>query len=322
MRDYARIAPEFWTGRTGRRIRTLGADVQVVALYLLTSPHASAIGLYQLPLSYLVADTGLTSEGASKALRSLSDVGFAYHDDDSESVWVPEMARFQIGEALKGGDKRVGWVEDEAIRQRKSPYFRAFVMKYREAFHLRIDLPCEPESRPIEAPSEPHRSQEQEQEQEREQEQEQAHSLACAREAPPAPAPEPPVGRFAVLAEALRTGYVARFERACPGKPIPMPARGPGAPVFAELCRVVGDLPTAEALLDAAFADSFVRGAGFTPGAIRGAADRLLAVGPKVDQPARASPKFGGMTPLEPDSAFQRTTDEELDRMFGPEVSG
>ena len=39
-RDYAIVSPQFWTGTTGREIRTRGRDVQLVALYLMTSPHA------------------------------------------------------------------------------------------------------------------------------------------------------------------------------------------------------------------------------------------------------------------------------------------
>ena len=33
-------------------------------------------------------------EGASKALRSLSEGGFAHYDDAADEVWVPEMAAY------------------------------------------------------------------------------------------------------------------------------------------------------------------------------------------------------------------------------------
>jgi hypothetical protein len=50
MRDYAKVAPTFWNGETGKKIRELGRDAQVVALYLITCPSSNWIGLYYLPL--------------------------------------------------------------------------------------------------------------------------------------------------------------------------------------------------------------------------------------------------------------------------------
>lgn len=103
MRDYAKVAPQFWTGTTGRALRAEGRDCQLLALYLITSPHATMIGLYYMPLPLLCHETGLSREGASKALRSLGALGFAHYDPERELVWVPEMARFQLGRADRGG---------------------------------------------------------------------------------------------------------------------------------------------------------------------------------------------------------------------------
>jgi hypothetical protein len=75
-RTYARVLPTFWTGSTGKALRDLGRDAQVVAMYLITSPHSNMAGLYHLPLPYLAHDVGMTIEGASKVLRSLFEVGF------------------------------------------------------------------------------------------------------------------------------------------------------------------------------------------------------------------------------------------------------
>jgi len=67
MREYAKVTPCFWTGRTGRGLRK-DPDAQITALYLMTSQHANMLGLYYCPVAYIVADTGLTEEGAYKAL--------------------------------------------------------------------------------------------------------------------------------------------------------------------------------------------------------------------------------------------------------------
>lgn len=153
-RTYARVAPAFWVGDTGRELRRLGRDAQLVALYLITGPSANMIGLYYLPLCLVAHDTGIPLEGVDKALQSLTLAGFAKYDPDREEVWIPEMARHQIGEALKPGDKQAIGVRNELARYAKSQFLRAFVAKYSTAYHLGdlvVDT-MDPE-RPTEGPS-------------------------------------------------------------------------------------------------------------------------------------------------------------------------
>jgi hypothetical protein len=158
MRDYAQVSPAFWTGKTGREIRKRGLECQVVAMYLMTCPHSNMIGLYYLPVIFISHETGLTIEGASKALQSLSEVHFCTYDEDSETVFVHEMARYQIGSSLVVTDKRVKGVENEIKKFHNSQLLNAFLRRYAVAYH--IDFDDEIES-PFEAPSEPLRSQEQ-----------------------------------------------------------------------------------------------------------------------------------------------------------------
>ena len=98
MRDYARVSPAFWTGDTGRALRKAGTDAQLMALYVLTCPSANMIGLYYLPLPTIAFETGMSIKGASKALERLSCAGFAYFDFSDSLIWVPQMARYQIGD--------------------------------------------------------------------------------------------------------------------------------------------------------------------------------------------------------------------------------
>jgi hypothetical protein len=161
MREYAKVAPQFWTGLTGKKIRAMGPEVQVVALYLLTCPSSRMIGLYYLPLPVLCHEVGCPIEGASKALSVLESAGFAYYDTEQELVWVPEMARFQISEGLHPRDKRIIGIEKELELFRKSRFLKEFRDRYGKAFHLN-------QGSPFEAPSKPHRSKEKEKEQEKE----------------------------------------------------------------------------------------------------------------------------------------------------------
>lgn len=158
MRDYGVISPKFWIGETGKALRG-NAGAQVLALYLMTSPHANMIGVFHCPILYMAHETGLGMEGASKALQSLIEAGFCTFEEGSETVFVHRMAAYQVGEALKPGDNRIKAVARELAGVSNPQLRQAFTDRYGVAYQLI----SEPEQK---APSKPLRSQEQEQEQE------------------------------------------------------------------------------------------------------------------------------------------------------------
>lgn len=161
MRDYAKVIPKFWTGKTGKEIKKKGPEAVVVAMYLMTSPHSNMLGLFYQPLMYTAHETGLGMEGASKGLQSCVEAGFCSFDEDSEMVWVHEMAAYQIAESLKAADKRVAGVQKDYEALQDNPFLLSFFERYKTVFHLRAP-------RGMQAPSKPLASQEQEQEQEQE----------------------------------------------------------------------------------------------------------------------------------------------------------
>lgn len=163
MRDYATVAPQFWLGKTGRELRKQGAEAQVVSFYLMTSPHANMLGLYYLPVLYIAHETGLGFEGALKGLKGSIEAGFCSYDEDTEMVWVHEMAGYQVGRNLKPGDKKCAGVRNGYSALPENPFLSAFYDMYKNDFYL--DLKRENE-RDLEGASEGLRSQEQEQEQE------------------------------------------------------------------------------------------------------------------------------------------------------------
>lgn len=144
MRDYGAVSPKFWFGETGKALRG-SANEQVLALYLMTSPHANMIGVYHCPILYMAHETGLGEEGASKALASLIERGFCEYDELSETVFVVKMAAFQIAESLSANDKRVVGIQRDVERMSPGRIKDAFIAAYSKAFHLS----------PIQAPSKP-----------------------------------------------------------------------------------------------------------------------------------------------------------------------
>lgn len=142
MRDFVKVSPTFWSGPTGRSLRKAGQDVQLTALYLMTCPHSNYLGLYVLPIHYIAADTGFPMERVRNALAAIEQSGFARYDEESETVWLIEGAKWQLGE-LSGGsngkkaDNRVAMVrKDFAALPSDCPFLEDFSEKYAKALKL------------------------------------------------------------------------------------------------------------------------------------------------------------------------------------------
>lgn len=155
MRDYGKVSAQFWVGKTGRSLRGQ-PEAQIVALYLMTSPHSNMIGVFHCPLAYIAHETGLPFEGASKGLQRLIEGQFCTYDEESETVWVHEMAKFQIGESLKAGDNQCKAIQKAVDNIAETRIRRAFADRYAEAFHLTksVDKPKGVRS-PLKAPPKP-----------------------------------------------------------------------------------------------------------------------------------------------------------------------
>ena len=181
MRDYSVVSPRFWIGTTGKELRG-NPPAQVLALYLMTSPHANMIGVFHCPLIYMAHETGLGMEVASKALQSLIEAKFCTYEESSETVFVHRMAAFQIGDHLSEQDKRCKGVEREWSNIPSRQIQQAFFAIYSVAFHLPKQSR---KARGTEAPSKPPRSQEQEQEQEQDKEEANASLSASPQQTEP-----------------------------------------------------------------------------------------------------------------------------------------
>ena len=162
MRDYSKVEPKMWHGKTMKALRK-SPEGLVVALYLMTSPSSNMLGLYAQPILYMAYETGLGEEGARKGLQSCIDAGFCSYDEESEFVFVHEMACYQIAPALKAADLRCKGIQKDYEALPDNPFLGDFYERYADVFHLT-------KARGIEAPTKPLRSQEQEQEQEQDRE--------------------------------------------------------------------------------------------------------------------------------------------------------
>ncbi|MFP5513314.1 MAG: hypothetical protein ACLGJC_09560 [Alphaproteobacteria bacterium] len=74
MRDYGKVRTAFWTDD---RVSGLSDDGKLLALYLMTSPHANAVGCYRLPSGYVSDDMGWDRPRVERAFRELAKARFA-----------------------------------------------------------------------------------------------------------------------------------------------------------------------------------------------------------------------------------------------------
>lgn len=170
MRNHSLFSPTYWTGDTGRAIRSMKRNGETdhltgkIGSYVMTAPGMSMIGLYYLPLPTLAHDMGCSTEEARESITRLEGVGFVQYDHDRSVIWVRNMARHQLGAALKPRDTKVVTVRRLWEPFAKTPLGVAFHRAYSSAYHM-PDLPCDapsdtpsntPSDTPPDAPSDTH----------------------------------------------------------------------------------------------------------------------------------------------------------------------
>lgn len=123
----------------GKALRQLAAkghtEPMAIALYLLTGPHAHYTGLYYLPIGYLCMDTGLSVEGASEGLASLSQIGFCTYDEETDYILVHEQVTWQLG-PLKPSDNRVAGLHKELDLIPDSPLKTKWLLLHGVQYHF------------------------------------------------------------------------------------------------------------------------------------------------------------------------------------------
>lgn len=129
MRDHGSIAPAFWTGSTGKKLRK-NKDARILMTYYMTGPSAHALGLFYVPIPTILHETGLTEAEFTEASRWLAAEGAAFYDTEREWAWVPRMAYWQLGEAIKPTDKRMPWIRRHLERFKGHSFYVQFLLAY------------------------------------------------------------------------------------------------------------------------------------------------------------------------------------------------
>ncbi|MEO7862303.1 MAG: hypothetical protein ABIU05_18100 [Nitrospirales bacterium] len=150
------VLSQFWTGRTGKAITVAGKDARILATYLLTCEHSNMLGLYRLPLLYVVEEAGLKRREVIAALEQLRSIEFAAYDPETEFVWVYEMARHQLGllpqEFIKEGDHRAQGAARLYKQLAPNPFLLPFYDRYVQTLRLPFVRDFLTEKKPLGSP--------------------------------------------------------------------------------------------------------------------------------------------------------------------------
>jgi hypothetical protein len=91
MRDYGRVYSSFWQSP---EIRALSEDARVLALYLLTTPHANLIGCFRLPDAYAAEDLQWSCERVAEGFRKLGESGFLTRDEATKWLLIAKYIKW------------------------------------------------------------------------------------------------------------------------------------------------------------------------------------------------------------------------------------
>lgn len=164
MRDYSRVSGKFWTSKTGKDIKKRGQEAVIMAMYLMTAPQSNMLGLYYLAIPTAGHESGLGSEGASRGLQFCIEAGFCDYDIETEMVWVFEMAKYQVGGALKASDLQVKGVQKQYNELAENPFLARFYDRYGQDFKMVLRRgEVAPDADALEGALNPNAGQEQEQ---------------------------------------------------------------------------------------------------------------------------------------------------------------
>jgi hypothetical protein len=135
MRDYARISPRFWVQGTGEKLRQ-SRSARTLALYLMSCPSSSMVGIYYLPIPTMAFELGFTEAEIRAALVALEELDFAHFDETDHLVYLPEGARYQVGETLKPKDNKRKAVVKELAKWKRHRFAHLFWDRYATSYHL------------------------------------------------------------------------------------------------------------------------------------------------------------------------------------------
>ena len=132
-RKFAKIRPNLWKSE---KMRSLSPTGKLLAMYLLTSPTYSMIGIYEQSKVVAQKHTGLLIDDFNAALAELQAIDFVRFDEETEVVWVVDMSLTQVADGKLSGPQQKG-VINELCRleiECQFPFVNEFIDRYKQVY--------------------------------------------------------------------------------------------------------------------------------------------------------------------------------------------
>jgi hypothetical protein len=97
MAEFRNIHTRIWKDNWFSELET---DEKLLFIYLFSNERASVCGMYELPMKYIVFETGISADRVSEILNRFSAAGKVYYQNGI--VWVVNLKRYNdSGESVK-----------------------------------------------------------------------------------------------------------------------------------------------------------------------------------------------------------------------------
>lgn len=110
--NFARVVPALWRDHVFKEVVAQGPGHITLALYLRTNRYCNMLGLYAISTYHMVKQTGL--DNAKQILGDLIQTNYCAYDEESEFVWVYDMAKMQVPTPLNS--KQLKGIRNHLIR--------------------------------------------------------------------------------------------------------------------------------------------------------------------------------------------------------------
>ena len=139
-RKFAKVYPSIWTSK---KMRGVSSNAKLLAMYFLTSPFYCMVGIYQQLPEITCKHTGLSDEDFDQALHELKEVDFVRYDEDTEVVWVVDMAMSQVSDGGLSEKQKKGVLNElnRLHRECQFPFVEEFMAHYRGRYNFLPETP-------------------------------------------------------------------------------------------------------------------------------------------------------------------------------------
>lgn len=125
MREFSKVSPSVWRSKKFRAIKD--HEAQRVYLYLLTCPHGSSIGCFDIDPNYAAADLEINSEQFRTCIETLSNALLIEFDWDDNTVLLVNWESYNEPANINHAKGMIAQFKQASSEMLKAKCFKAFL---------------------------------------------------------------------------------------------------------------------------------------------------------------------------------------------------